>query len=69
MTDDQQADIKARTAAVAGLVATLQAALLMIGVYEDVGGMDSEIDGARQTACAALANIESNLAALKEYCA
>lgn len=68
MTADQQADIKARTAAVAGLAATLQADLLMIGVYEEMGGYESETEGARQAACAAINLIEDHLSVLRGYC-
>ena len=71
MTDDQQADIKARTAAVAGLAATLQAELLMVGLYQEMNRTDnfeSEVEGARQGACAALAKIEEHLTVLKGYC-
>ena len=75
MTDDQQADIKQRAAAVAGLAATLQAELLMYGVYQEMSAMgdlgddyNNEITGARQAACAAFAKIEENLTILKGYC-
>ena len=72
MTDDQQADIKARTAAVAGLAATLQAELLMIGVYRELGGdnggFGNELTGAQQAACAAMAKIDEHLTVLRGYC-
>jgi hypothetical protein len=67
MSPEQQADIRDRTTAVGGLVFTLQAELLMIGVYQE---MDDEAGaiGARQAACAAMTKIESNLTVLKGYC-
>lgn len=66
MLTDQE--IKDRAAAGSSLFLSLQAALLTLAVYRDVGELDSEVEGARQTATSIIATIEGHLAALKGVC-
>ena len=68
MSPEQQAEIQDRTAAVAGLAATVGTAFAMRAVYEEMGGYDSEAEGACQTAHSALNRIQEHVEALRGMC-
>ena len=68
MSPEQQTEIQDRTAAIAGLASTVGTAFAMRAVYEEMGGYDSEAEGACQTARTALDRIQEHVEALRSMC-